>query len=67
MCEIISSRSLVKARIISIFTSLIISIIEKGNMKSGLRYIPMFLASSVILYIIFSVALEYVMSSLVVI
>lgn len=51
--------------IIAIFTSIIISIIEKGDIKSGIRYIPMFLASSVILYIIFSVVLEYAMSGLV--
>jgi len=49
--------------IIAVFTSIIISIIEKGDIKGGIRYIPMFLASSIILYIIFSVILETVMGT----
>jgi Flp pilus assembly protein TadB len=52
--------------VISIFTSIIISIIEKGDIKGGVKYIPMFLSASILLYLIFSVILEKLMSSLVV-
>ena len=38
--------------IISIFASMIISIINKGNIRSGLKYIPVFLTSSIIMYLI---------------
>lgn len=39
--------------IISVFSSMIISIIEKGDVKGGLKYIPLFLVGSQIFYIIF--------------
>ncbi|MBR9692567.1 hypothetical protein GOV07_01405 [Candidatus Woesearchaeota archaeon] len=38
--------------IISSSSALIISIIEKGNIKSGMKYIPMFLLTSIGLYMI---------------
>ena len=44
--------------IISIFTSIIISIIEKGDIKGGIKYIPLFLIGSITLFLIFSVVLE---------
>jgi hypothetical protein len=40
--------------IISIFSSIIIAVIEKGNVKSGFKYIPMFLVSSLTIYFISS-------------
>jgi Flp pilus assembly protein TadB len=38
--------------IISIFASMIISIIQKGDIRSGIKYIPMFWVSSIIIYVI---------------
>jgi hypothetical protein len=38
--------------IISTSSALIISIIEKGDMRAGVKYIPMFLTSSIIIYFI---------------
>jgi len=38
--------------IISVFASMIISIINKGDIKSGLKYIPVFLTASIIAYIV---------------
>jgi pilus assembly protein TadC len=52
--------------IISIFASMIISIINKGTIKSGLKYMPMFLATSIIVYIITQSVLAGVFSSLVI-
>jgi pilus assembly protein TadC len=52
--------------VISIFTSMIVSIIEKGDVKAGIKYIPMFLMASLTLYIIFSVVLESLMKGLLV-
>ncbi len=39
--------------IIALFSSIITSIIEKGNIKGGLKYIPIFLISSMALFIVF--------------
>ncbi|MBN2142315.1 type II secretion system F family protein [Candidatus Woesearchaeota archaeon] len=50
---------------IAVFTSIIISIIEKGDIKGGVKYIPMFLLTSIILYIIFELILNSIMSGLV--
>jgi len=49
--------------IISVFTSMIISTIEKGDIKGGLKYIPLFLVVSLIMYFIFSILLEGAMGS----
>jgi pilus assembly protein TadC len=49
--------------IISVFTSMIISTIEKGDIKGGIKYIPLFLVCSVVLYFIFSIILEGLMGS----
>lgn len=43
---------------ISISASMIISIIEKGDIRSGLKYIPIFTISSLILYLVFMIALN---------
>ena len=50
--------------IISFFSSLIVSIVEKGNVKSGLKYIPIFLIGSLIMYYIFTTILSFVFGSL---
>jgi len=44
--------------IIAVFSSMIISTIEKGDIRGGLKYIPLFLIGSIIMYFIFSVILE---------
>jgi len=58
--------SIVAISIIAIFSSMIISTIEKGDIKSGLKYIPLFWAGSLIMYFIFSVFLEIMLKGLVV-
>jgi pilus assembly protein TadC len=45
--------SLLALGIISLFSSMIVSIVEKGSVKSGLKYIPLFLIGSMSLYLIF--------------
>lgn len=42
---------------ISIFSSMIISIIQKGEIKAGLKYIPAFTLVSIVLYLVFMYAL----------
>jgi pilus assembly protein TadC len=56
--------SILAIAIISVFSSLIIAVIEKGTMKSGLKYIPMFLVTSLTIYFIASGILAYAFSSL---
>jgi len=49
---------------ISIISSMIISIIEKGNIKGGIKYIPAFTIVALIFYAIFMVALQSVFGNL---
>jgi len=56
--------SVVALAIISFFTSLIVSIVEKGTIRSGLRYIPIFMIGSLGLYFIFMKILGIVFSGL---
>lgn len=51
---------------ISFFSSLIVSIVEKGNIKSGLKYIPIFVFGSLALYFIFMKVLGLVFSGIVI-
>src|SRR3989338_6246920 len=46
--------SLLAIFVISLFSSLIVAIVEKGEIKSGLKYIPIFTILSLILYFIFA-------------
>jgi len=39
--------------IISIFSSMILSIIQKGDIRGGIKYVPFFLASAVFFYFLF--------------
>jgi hypothetical protein len=57
--------SIAALSVISFFSSLIVSIVEKGNIKSGLKYIPIFLFGSLIFYFIFMKILGLVFSGLV--
>ena len=43
--------------IIAIFSSMIISTIEKGDIRGGVKFIPLFLAGALIMYFIFTVIL----------
>ncbi len=51
----------------SLFSSMIISIIEKGDIKGGIKYIPMFLISSLFFYFLFMLILGAVFKGLIVI
>lgn len=55
--KIFSSLSL---GVIGIFSAMIISIITKGDIKGGLKYIPVFITVSIILFHIFSAVLSAV-------
>jgi pilus assembly protein TadC len=50
---------------ISFFSSLIVSIVEKGSIKSGLKYIPIFMLGSLLFYLVFMKVLGLVFSGLV--
>ncbi len=52
--------------IIGVFASMIMSIIRKGNIKEGLKYIPFMVGGSVLSYFFFRIALEYVFGSFIV-
>ncbi len=56
--------SMAALAVISFFSSLIVSIVEKGNIKSGLKYIPIFLIGSLLMYLIFMKVLGLVFSGL---
>ncbi len=50
--------------VISFFASLIVSIVEKGNIKAGLKYIPPYLIGSLVFYWMFITILTSVFSNL---
>jgi len=56
--------SILAISIISVFSSMIIAVIEKGNVKSGMKYIPMFLVSSITIYFLASILLNYLFGSI---
>ena len=56
--------SIIAISVISFFSSLIVSIVEKGNIKSGLKYIPIFLIGSLLMYFIFIKILSVAFSGL---
>ncbi len=57
--------SVLALSIISVFSSMIISIIEKGDVKGGLKYIPLFLIGSQIFYLIFIKLLSSLFSGII--
>jgi len=57
--------SIMALAVISLFSSFIVSIVEKGSIKSGLKYIPIFTIGSLALYFIFMKILGLVFSGLV--
>jgi len=56
--------SIIALLVIAFFSSLIVSIVEKGNVKSGLKYIPIFVIGSLTIYFIFMKILGSVFSGL---
>jgi Flp pilus assembly protein TadB len=58
--------SIAAISLISFFSSLIISIVEKGNVKSGLKYIPIFFFSSLSLYFLFMKILSVIFQNLII-
>lgn len=56
--------SVIAIGIIAVFTSMIISTIEKGDIRGGIKYIPLFLAGSIIMYFIFNSILSGLMSGI---
>ena len=51
--------------IIAVFSSMIISTIEKGDIRGGLKYIPLFLLGALIMYFIFSTILDTLLGKLI--
>jgi len=51
--------SIIAILIVSFFASLIMSLIEKGDIKGGVKYIPAFMISSLIFYFIFLAAFGF--------
>lgn len=49
--------------VVSVFSSMIISIIQRGDVKSGLKYIPVFAIVSVLMFAIFQRVIGVVMGS----
>jgi len=50
--------------VISLFSSMIVSIVEKGDVKGGIKYIPIFLSGSLIFYFVFMRILSGLFSAL---
>ena len=51
--------------ITSYFSSIIIATIKKGEIKAGIRYIPMFIISTIALFLIFSVVIGRMFGSII--
>ncbi len=51
--------------VIAIFSSMIVSIIEKGNIRSGVKYIPMFVFGSQVFYLLCLTLLTMLFNSLI--
>jgi pilus assembly protein TadC len=49
--------------VVSLFSSMIISIIQRGDVKSGLKYVPVFIIVSMVLFFVFQQAIGTVMSA----
>jgi pilus assembly protein TadC len=56
--------SIAAITIISIFSSLIVAIIEKGDIRSGIKYIPLFLITSMTIYFIALLLLQGLFGSI---
>jgi len=56
--------SLASLAVIALFSSMIVSIVEKGNIKGGLKYIPLFLIGSTGMYFIMVKVLGFIFSGI---
>ncbi len=56
--------SVLALSIITIFSSMIISIVEKGDVRGGIKYIPIFWVSALVLYFVFVFALNHVFAGI---
>ena len=52
--------------IIAVFSAMIVSIIEKGNIKSGIKYLPIFVVGAFVCYSVFMIVLSYVFAGIVI-
>lgn len=50
--------------VISLFSSMIVSIVEKGDIKGGLKYLPIFIVGTLLLYIVFMQIMNLLFSGL---
>ncbi|MFW5746476.1 MAG: type II secretion system F family protein [Nanoarchaeota archaeon] len=50
--------------LVALFSSMIVSIIEKGSIKGGIKYIPIFLIGAMIVYFVFMAVLSMVFSGI---
>ncbi len=52
--------SILAITIITVFSSMIVSIVEKGDIRGGIKYIPIFLVSALVLYFVCVFALSHI-------
>lgn len=57
--------SIAALAVISFFSSMIVSIVEKGTVKAGLKYIPIYLFGSLFFYFVFMQVLSSIFSGIV--
>lgn len=57
--------SMAALAVIALFSSLIVSIVEKGNIKSGLKYVPIFMFGSLFFYFVFMKIMDTVFSGII--
>ncbi len=62
--EVFKRFSIYALAIISGFSAIIVSIISKGDIKGGVKYIPIYIAGSIIAYLVFMVAMSGFFSSM---
>jgi pilus assembly protein TadC len=56
--------SYIAIALVSILSSLIIAILEKGDIRAGLKYVPMFLVGAMVCYFLFRLALQAIFGGL---
>ena len=57
--------SMISILVISFFSSLIVSIVEKGDIKAGVKYIPIYIFGAMALYTIFMKVLGAVFAGII--
>ena len=57
--------SVITIGVISLFASMIVAIVEKGDIKSGVKYIPIFLIGSMVSYFFFTKVLSAFFSGII--